>query len=156
MSDPVVTLFPPWRQAILDFMAAGFKPGDIVPHAWLAEHFGMPVLHDATTLSVAEYRDRQFQWLANIEAMKAELLEQHQIFLCSVFGQGWRWVPPHEQTGEAVKKFERDARHAYRQVGMRLTHLRIAELTDGQRRENSDAIGRLSLLEGMQKTLVKN
>lgn len=153
MSDGTVTLFPPWKQAVLDFMAAGFKPGDLIPHSWLAEHFGMPVLHDAAILSVADYRDRQFEWLANIESLKTELLEGHQIFLSSVHGQGWRWVPAHEQTPVAVERFEREAKRAYRKAGMRLMHVRVAELTDGQRRENVDAIGRLSLLESMHKQI---
>lgn len=153
MSEPEVTHYPPWRQALKDFLGAGFKPGDVVPHAWLAEHFGMPVLSDASTLSIAEFQDRQFTWLANIEALKSELLEQHQIFLVSVFGQGWRWVPPHEQTKTAVKRFEHEARKAYRKAGNRLMHIRMNELTDEQRRENVDAVGRISLLEGFQKSI---
>lgn len=153
MSDSEVTLYPAWRQAVEDFLAAGFKPGDVIPHHWLAEHFGMPVLHDASTLSVTEFQDRQFTWLANIEALKCELLEQHQIYLASVFGKGWRWVAPYEQTGLAVRNFEGEARKAYRKAGKRLTHLRVAELNDVQRQENVDAIGRLSLLQGMHKLL---
>lgn len=153
MSDTAVTLHPAWKQAVQDFLAAGFKPGDIVPHAWLALHFGMPMLDDATMLTPSEYRERQFEWLQHIEAVKSELLEQHQVFLKSVYGQGYRWVSPHEQTSVAVDQFERDARRAYRKAGERLMHVRVAELTDGQRQENLDAIGRLSMLQGMHKQL---
>lgn len=153
MSEPAVTLYPAWKQAVQDFLGAGFKPGDVVPHAWLAQHFGMPVLSDASTLSVAEFQDRQFTWLANIEALKAELLEVHQIFLVSVFGQGWRWVPPHEQTNTAVKRFEHEAKRAYRKAGNRLMHVRMDELNDTQRRENVDAVGRLSFIEGFHRSI---
>lgn len=153
MSDGVVTLHPRWKQAVEDFLAAGFQPGDVIPHAWLADHFGMPLLNDAATMTPSEYRDRQFLWLAHIEAVKAELLEQHQILLRSVYGEGYRWIPSGEQTGVAVEEFEREARRAYRKAGQRLTHVRVAELTDGQRQENLDAIGRLSMLQGMHKQL---
>lgn len=37
-------LLPEWRQAVKDFLAAGFKEGDIVPHAWLEQHFDMAPL----------------------------------------------------------------------------------------------------------------
>lgn len=111
------------------------------------------MLDDAATLSIAQFQDRQFSWLANIEALKSELLEVHQIFLASVYGQGWRWVPPHEQTGTSVNRFEYEAKKAYRKAGTRLMNTRVAELTDDQRRENSDAIGRLSMLEGMHCAL---
>ncbi len=153
MSEQEVTLYPAWKQALLDFTQAGFAPGDVISHAWLAEHFGMPVLDDASALTVAEYQSRQFEWLENIEAMKKALLERHQICLVSVHGQGWRWVPPHEQSDTAVKHFEREARRAYRKAGARLTHIRAAELTDRQRQENMDAIGRLSMLQGMHRAI---
>ena len=153
MSEPAVKLFPAWKQAVADFLAAGFAPGDVIPHAWLAAHFGMPVLNDASTLSVAEFQDRQFTWLANIEALKSELLEAHQIYLSSVHGKGWQWVPPQAQTNAAVKRFEHEAKRAYRKAGHGLMHLRVAELTDEQRRENMDAIGRLSMLEGMHRAI---
>lgn len=157
MSDLVtgseLSLHPRWKQAVVDFLEAGFKPGDVIPHTWLAEHFGMPVLDDASALTVTQYRERQFEWLASMELFKADLLERHQIFLRSVFGEGYRWVPPGEQTGAAVKEFEQDARRAYRKAGLRLMHVRAEELTDAQRQENLDAIGRLSMLQGMHKAL---
>lgn len=154
MSEVVaVILFPAWKQAVQDFLAAGFKPGDVVKHAWLEQRFGIDALAENVALTSAAFKDRQFRWLQCVEAFKAELLEGHQIYLQSVHGEGFRWVPPHEQTSAAVERFEREAKHAYRKVGMRLTHLRAAELTDAQRRENMDAIGRISLLEGMQKAI---
>lgn len=153
MSDGEITLHPRWKQAVLDFMEGGFKPGDIISHAWLADHFGMPLLDDAAALTPAQYRERQFDWLASIELLKAELLERHQILLRSVYGEGYRWIPAHEQTGVAVKEFEQEARRAYRKAGARLTHLRADELTDAQRQANLDAIGRLSMLQGMHRAL---
>lgn len=153
MSDGQITLHPRWKQAVDDFLSAGFFPGDLIPHSWLAEHFGMPLLDDAATLTPAQYRDRQFEWLQNIESVKSELLEQHQILLASVYGEGYRWVPSAEQTNLAVGHFEREALQAYKKAGRRLVHVRVDELTDEQRRENMDAIGRLSLLQGMHKAL---
>lgn len=153
MPEGAVTLHPAWKQAVQDFLAAGFKPGDVIPHSWLAEHFGLPMLDDAATMTPGEYRERQFLWLAHVEAVKSELLERHQIMLRSVYGAGYRWVPPGEQTGATVEEFERDARRAYRKAGARLLHVRADELTDSQRQENLDAIGRLSMLQGMHKQL---
>lgn len=153
MSDQEIALYPAWRQAVQDFTEAGFVPGDVISHGWLAEHFGMPVLDDAAALTVAQYQARQFEWLENIEAMKKALLEQYQICLVSVPGHGWRWVPPQEQTDTAVKHFEREAKRVYRKAGARLMHVRVAELTDAQRQENMDAIGRLSMLQGMHRSL---
>lgn len=151
MSDGEVTLHPRWKQAVVDFLAAGFQPGSVITHAWLAEHFGMPLLDDAATLTAAQYRERQFEWLASMELFKADLLERHQIFLRSVFGEGYRWVPPGEQTTATLKEFEADARRAYKKAGARLVNVRYEELTDDQRQENVNAIAKVSMLENMHR-----
>lgn len=149
------TLLPEWRQAVKDFLAAGFKEGDIVPHAWLEQHFDMAPLDADRPILPADWSARQFTWLRNIEAFRSELLEQHQIFLSNIIGQGYRLVPPREQTSVAQDKFERDAKKSYRRAATVLKHVRIADLTDAERRENLDAITKIAMLRGMHKTALE-
>jgi hypothetical protein len=154
MSEPLVTLFPQWRQAVQDFLAQ-FRYGDMVTHDWLESHFGMPTLEDGLTMTPEAFRTRQFEWLANVEAFKSALLQDHQVCLQSVRAQGYRWVPPHEQTGFAAKEFEREAVRVFRTAGHRLKNVRQDELTDRQRRENVDAVAKLSALSGMTKKALR-
>ena len=147
-------LFPRWKQAVRDFMAE-FRYGDVASHDWLADHFGMPCVDAESAMSLDEFRDRQFEWLANIDAFKHELLECHQVCLQSVRGEGYRWVPPHEQTKVATDAFERDARRAFRSVNQRLTNIRAAELNDDQRRQNVDALAKVSALRGMSRKALR-
>jgi hypothetical protein len=154
MDDPVqTTLLPEWRQAVKDFLAAGFKEGYVVSHAWYESHFGMEPLDEDKPLLPADWNIRQFTWLQNIESFRTELLEQHQVFLSNVFGQGYRLVPPREQTAIAQEKFERDAKRSYRKAATTLKHIRAAELTEAERKENLDAIARIAMLRGMHKSL---
>ena len=153
MSEQSLDLYPAWKQAVKDFLSE-FKYGALVSHDWLEAHFGMLTIEDSERLTAAAFKARQFAWLANIEAFKSELLTVHQVCLESVRGEGFRWVPPGEQTGVATRDFERDARKTFRSVGQRLKHVRVAELSDGQRSENTDAIAKVSALHGMtQKAL---
>lgn len=148
-----VTRFPQWRQAVLDAMEE-FKYGDLITHEWMERHFGMLNVNDGFRLTSEQFRDRQFEWLANVEQFKSELLKEHQICLQSVRGKGYRWVPPHEQTGVAVDEFQRDARRVFRATGQKLRNLRLSELSDDQRRANMDALAKFSALKGMaQKAL---
>lgn len=149
MSD--LQAFPAWRQAVREFLEAGFKAGDMVPHEWLESRFGMLPLAESQKLTAEQFRARQFEWLSNVESFKQELLTEHQICLQSVHGKGYRWVPPHEQTDYAVKEFERSARKVFRQTGDRLRNLRHLELTDEQRRKNVDVTAKLSALSGMTR-----
>lgn len=151
MDEP--KLLPEWRQAVKDYLAAGFKPGDVISRSWFERHFDMPELDSDQPLTVSEFQDRQFKWLQNIEAFRAELLEEHQICLANVHGTGYRVVPPGEQTGLAQDKFESEARKAYKRAAKTLRHVRMSELTDDQRKENMDAVAKLSMLRGMHKGL---
>ncbi|UXH41636.1 hypothetical protein [Pseudomonas promysalinigenes] len=143
-----VTKYPGHKQAVEDFLKA-FKYGDLVGHEWLEARFGIPSMADSKSLTVEQFRDRQFEWLASVEAFKAELLRDHQVCLQSVRGRGYRWVPPHEQTGIAMEELGRGVRKVFRGAGQKLRHLRIAELTDDQRRDNLDQVAKLSALHGM-------
>lgn len=146
MADNNLTLHPRWRQAVLDFLAE-FKYGDLIPHAWLEAHFDLPEV-DGMRLTAAQFRERQFEWLGSIEAFKAELLRNHKVMLQSVRGKGYRWTRPHEQTAIAVREFEDDVRRAFKTTGQRLRNVRVHELTDDQRRENVDAVAKISALRG--------
>ncbi|MDB5822160.1 MAG: hypothetical protein JWR21_864 [Herminiimonas sp.] len=149
-----VSRFPQWRQAVQDCLRE-FKYGDLIPHDWLADRFGIPTVDEDESVTVQEFRERQFEWLANIEAFKGELLRDHQICLQSVRGEGFRWVPPQEQTRIASEAFERDAGRAFRNAGQKLRNVRIAELTDDQRRENLDAVAKLTAVRGMHRGALK-
>lgn len=154
MPDPDIALFPAWRQAVQDFLSE-FKYGDLVSHDWLVTHFGMPLVRDSQKMTVSDFRRRQFDLLANTESFKHELLAHHQIYLQPVRGEGYRWSHPGEQTTLATKQFEKDARNAFRSVGQRLRNVRLTELTDDQRRENTDAIVKVSTLRGMARKALR-
>ena len=141
---------PLWRQAVQDFIAE-FAYGDIVGHDWLEAHFGMPGMADDEQLTADQFRERQFEWLSNVEAFKHELLRDHHICLQSIRGKGYRWVPPHEQTDLAVSEFQRGAKKIFDATGQKLRSMRISELNDEQRRGNLDAVAKLSALQGMTR-----
>ena len=139
---------PRWKQAVDELMDE-FAYGDLVTHEWMETRFGMPSIADTQRLTAEQFRERQFEWLANVEAFKAALLKDHQVCLQSVRGQGYRWVPPGEQTGVAVREFEHSARKVFRNAGHKLRNLRHLELTDEERRANVDAVTKIAALSGM-------
>lgn len=152
MSD--VTTLPGWRQAAHDLLQQ-FAYGDLVSLEWLEDRFGIPSLSETQRLTADEFKERQFEWLANIESFKEYLLKEHQVCLQSVRGKGYRWVPPHEQTAVAVKEFEREAGRVFRNTGNKLRNLRHTELTADQRRANMDATAKITALAGMTRTALR-
>ncbi len=148
-------LFPDWRQAVKEFLKANFKEGDLIPKDWLEKQFRMEELDDSKPMLPADWSARQFVWMRNMEAFRSELLERHQIYLSNVLGQGYRIVPPREQTSAAQEKFDREAKKSFRQAANTLKNVKISELNEAERRENLDAIAKLSMLRGMQKTALE-
>lgn len=149
-----LTKYPAHKQAVEDFIKE-FKYGDLVGHDWLEERFGMPSVGESKLLTQEQFKARQFEWLASVEAFKDELLKEHQVCLQSVRGRGYRWVPPHEQTGVAMDELGRNVRKVFRGAGQKLKHLRITELTDEQRKTSLDAVAKLSALQGMTRKELK-
>lgn len=140
--------FPSWRQAAEEFLSK-FKYGDLVGHEWLEQRFGMVSVGETQKMTAQQFRERQFEWLANVDAFKAELLIEHQVCLQTVRGQGYRWVEPKDQTDVAIREFESGARKIFRTAGDKLRKLRHLELTDEGRRANSDAVAKVAALSGM-------
>lgn len=149
-----VTKLPSWRQAAHELLR-NFRYGELVSLEWLEAKFGMPSLSESEMLTAEQFKERQFEWLANIEAFKDYLLKEHQVCLQSVRGRGYRWVPPHEQTAVAVKEFEREAGRVFRNTGNKLRNLRHTELTADQRRANMDATAKITALAGMARNALK-
>lgn len=154
MGDGAVQLFPAWRQAVKDFLD-DFSYGAVVPHAWLEEHFGMPQLADRQKLTAADFSKRQFEWLQSIESFKDELLREHNVCLQSVRGEGYRWVPPGEQSKVAMDTFEKDIKRVFSAGVTRVRHVRLEELNEEQRRENADAVAKLASLRGMTRKALR-
>lgn len=149
----VLPLHPRWKQAVFDFLADKFQDGDIVTHDWLETHLGFDRLADDAVLTAQEHKERSFRWLQHIEAFKAELLEGHRVLLVSVHGEGYRVAPPAEQTALAMTKFASEVKMSFRRAGSRIKHIRFEALTDDQRKENVDAVAKLSMLRGMTKQI---
>ena len=152
MDEP--KLFPAWRQAAKEFIEAAFSDGEIIPKSWFEKAFDMPPITGKMTQE--ELNNRQLKWLSAITDLRDFILENHAIYLHTVQGQGYMLVPPKDQTRIAQEKYEREAKASYKQASLRLKHVRFSELTDEQRRENMDAIAKLSMLRGMQKGALSN
>ncbi len=148
-------LSPVWKQAVRDFLEAHVEPGVVIPLRWFEAHFQMEPLDDGSTLTAAKFRERQFQWLRNFDEFRRELLEEHQVCLMSVHGEGYRVVPPGEQTAATQESFEREVKRSYRKAAVRLKNVQVDALTEEQRRENVDAIARLAMLRGMHRAALE-
>lgn len=126
------------------FFADNFTDGQLISHAWLEWALNLP-----TPKTTQEMVNCQFVILDRVEQFKAALLTQHQIFVVSVRGQGYRIVPPSDQAFIAVDTAMRGVRREFSKCQEVMKNTRLAELDVDQAKRHTDAQVKVSALTGM-------
>jgi hypothetical protein len=143
---------PTWLQnAINEFNNSNHKDGDILTHDWIKYALQIP---EPKNLSEAE----RIQWLAmgRVEAFKDWLLENRNIAIKSVRGQGYYIVPPRDQARVACQESMKMVSKGLRKGHRMLQHTRIDQLNDDEKRRHTDAEVRMSGITGMIKRQKKD
>lgn len=138
-----VVLDPPWKQALVEFLATNPQPGDLVTRTQLERWFGIKV---PARLSLSEARNIELQFLANRDRWADELLRRHQIQFSEKDREegGWRVLAPEEVARFTRKAADRDLRKALRKQRDRLAHTNLANLTPAQLVEHAETLVRSS------------
>lgn len=131
-------------KALKLFFADNFADGQLISHAWLEWALNLPKPKTAK-----EMISSQFVILDRVEQFKAALLTQHQIFVVSVRGQGYRIVPPSDQAFIAVDTAMRGVRREFSKCQEVMKNTRFAELDADQAKRHTDAQVKVSALTGM-------
>lgn len=143
----VAQLHPAWCEAVREFLLGDTDPGRLVTHEWLYEAFRLEQPGPTTPYEVAN--KAQLAFLKQFKPFEGRLLVEHKIALRSVLGAGYEVVEPGEQTQWAQRTAGHDINKTLRKTAARLLHVNRTMLTAAQRRENDDAISRLSRLRHM-------
>lgn len=131
-------------EALERFVADGFNDGDLISHDWLTWALNLP-----QPRNLGEVRDVQFVNMHRIEEFKSALLEQMNIYIVSVRGQGYRIVPPHDQARVAVSKALQSARRELDTCQKVIGHTRLGELSAEELRRHTDTQIRCAALGSM-------
>ena len=148
MSEQELKKYPLWKEAVSEFISTNPQPGTIISESWKQENFGITKPEMGTFKVMQEY---QLKMLTATESFKAVLLEQYQIHIKSIGNGAHVVIPPAEQTREAWGNGVNDVRRVLRKMGNALVNVDIAQLTQDQRKENTDAQVRLAMMTGMFK-----
>jgi hypothetical protein len=142
------SLYPAWKNAVR-VASMAFAPGDMISMAWLHYQFK---IQKPTECTFDEYQKYQFAFLEAIDGFKNELLEDYQMAIANVRGEGYRVLQPKEQTGYAENKFKKELKKCASKAVSLLTHTKLDALDDNDRRENADAKCRVAAIFAMSKS----
>jgi hypothetical protein len=148
MTEMPAQYTPPfWRLAVKNFLDGGFAPGDIVSFEWLYGQF--EIVRPAPDTPLAQAQKAELAFLSAFQSFQEALLADHQIALDSVKGVGYQIIPPARQTAWAEDRGDTELKKALRKRRDRLVNVNMTSLTQGERRQNADALARLGALAGM-------
>lgn len=145
LPDDEVRLSPPWKHALATLLDRGLTNGQVITKAELCELFG---LREPATID--EYERFQFGFMRQFDDLRSELLEEHRIALRTMHGESsYEVVPPAQQTDLAMAEGMRELRRSMRKMARTVAFVRQEELTDAQRKANSDAQAKVAMLASM-------
>lgn len=142
-----VHLLPPWRNAAAELFGERYGYGDVVPHEELQAALMLP--KPTGRITVEEYEEWRLSLLAQVDSLGSFLLEEKNMCLKAVPGQGYMIVEPAKQTEYALEHGMKRVKSELRKMGRRLSFIDRSALTHEEARKNADALARLSFLQQM-------
>ncbi len=144
-----VHLLPAWKNAAAELFAGEYTYGDVVPHAELQAALRLP--KPTGKITVDDYEEWRLALLSQFDALSNFLLEDRNICLKAVPGQGYMIVEPAKQTEYAMEHGLKRVRSELRKMGRRLSFVDRGALTHEEARQNADALAKLSFLQQQEK-----
>lgn len=145
--EPPLEEMPGWRRALRAFVDLGYKPGDIVPGAWLDRELG---LERPTSGSFSDFEKFGLLELRLVSEFRERLLDGYQVALVRE-GRDWRVLTASEQLAIAQEEGRRRMRSAARWQANMLLNTDTAQLTDRERAEHAEALAKMARLKAMTK-----
>lgn len=139
-----------WQQFLKD-IAETFGCGKLISHEWLKNQFGLKELMLIDYESVDEFlraRDnQQFAYMTIVDAVRWDLLEQENMFLINVRGDGYRILQPNEQIPYAYNQFWEDLRKTLRVTEKVMTYALPVDLW--QQSKDNDLRAKFAMMKQM-------
>lgn len=141
---PPLELDKPWERAVAAFFKEGFTFGSLIPTSWFYSVMDIPFLEEQPGMAASEYTKCQLDFLANFKRLEYYLIANHNMHLRNVRREGYEVVRPEIQTLWAIKEGERELSKALQSMAVRLKNIETSALTDKEKADNNEALGRLA------------
>lgn len=146
------TLHPAYKQAIVD-ATMEFKYGDLIQWEWIWEKLDLQPLAQASS---HQHKQHQLKLVQAVERFKQGMLEDHHMYLKSVWGEGYRIVYPEDQTEVVWKRLKRKIRNALRKAEDGLYHVNRGLMSNDKQRLNDEKLAKLGMLHVMNRKELGN
>lgn len=151
MEENVTKLYPGWKEAAIKILERVERDG----YGIMFSHEDLYVLMDIKVPEVAtpeEFKKHAFEVMTNTLNLSKSLLEEHNLCLHNVRGQGYQVLHPDDQVTVAADKRFRRALHHIGQAVAVLTHVDVDSLSYDGQQEQVRRLGKAAFLfSGLSK-----
>ena len=148
--DEDLPLYPPYKQAAAMIASdpERYHYGYVLQHEELYEMMGLDNPKEAD-ITVDEFNRRRLLIFPEISGLHRWMLDHYQLALKSIHGVGYEIVQPAAQTDWAWTDGVDEIKRSFNKMASRLVNTRTEELSDEQRRENTDKKNALARMRSM-------
>lgn len=139
-----------WKSALAILRTAGIQPGHVITHQQMRSLIGLP--DPASLNSYDEIKTAQLAYVYSVEKIRNALLQDDCIDLQNERKVGYVYVQPGEQTAVAMEDMQEGMKKVLRKTARRVSFVDHNALTMEERKENADALARLSFFRKTIKT----
>ena len=135
-------LYPPTKNAA-QVIVEKYTYGDVVPDSDLLDLLEVSPEPDKP-MWPSEYKSRQLKLLKQVEQLKTDLLENHNMMLIrSRNSGGMTIVKPKDQTRIALNDYQKSFERIHKKAAKRLSFIDRARLSNEQIQENVEAMAKV-------------
>ena len=136
-------------------LAAIYGEGNLIPHDWLKEKFGLKKLELSDFETVDDFVEalnrQQFAYMQVVDSVRWELLKQEKMYMRSVRGEGYEIVRPNDQVQYGYDSFIEDIKKAIREANMIMSNVLQVDLS--QQAKDNDLRAKFGIMRQMLSSI---
>lgn len=148
---------PAWEGAAESIIRKNYSLGTILSHQELLAMFGMthPMqegngAYRSNLRGYTQDLERfQLTFMSNMEGLRKCLLTRHKLCLENIRGEGYRLVPPREQTSLGLHTLSKEVRRSLTKAKDTISNVNLDALDLDEQREHSDGLARFAFISSI-------
>lgn len=145
-TDDGVELYPPWKEALKAFDAAGYSYGDLLTREWFVRAIGMEPLAPTTRLTETEHNRYELALLQQFTPFRNAILETYQMDLVSDQRGAYIIINPAQQAQRGYKDMTSGVKREMRRGMSRIKNVNVGRLTATERQAYMDVLANAGAL----------
>lgn len=142
-----LNLFPVWKQCVKTLLDSGLTYGSMLRKDAIAQMCGLK-----EPVTICDKTEYDLQLLSFVSEIRKTLLVDHQMLLATNYDGSFRVIEPREQTAFAIESGAKSIAREMRRMAEGVQYINTSLLNQDERRKNTDAQAKISMLAGMQSS----